>query len=162
MSEHRCLRCGSRSHQSYDCSVKGTYVPTKADIEFDRMAAAVDPEVVPAVHKPVKPQIKLLPARWGNGPLICPIVNLPAFETKAKMDKFHADNGPRCFILKVWEPGAIGGCACGQWHYWSRAPSPSGESSGTVRESVLPPGFVPFMRKRQQPKEQPKAGSVLI
>lgn len=70
------------------------------------------------------------PPRWPNGPQICSVVNLPAFETEAELDKFNAANGPSCKVDRKWL------CEhCEGWHCDVTAPDPSGGSSGTGRSS---------------------------
>jgi hypothetical protein len=70
----------------------------------------------------------LEPARWPGGPLICSVENLPAHESESAMKKFHEANGPSCQVIRS------GKCKhCGYWHMETRAPDPSGGSSGTGR-----------------------------
>lgn len=68
--------------------------------------------------------------RWPNGPAICEVANLPAFETEPELQKFHLATGPSCKVLRVWH------CEhCEGWHMETTAPDPAGGSSGTGRSS---------------------------
>lgn len=70
----------------------------------------------------------LLPSRWPDGPLICSATNLPAFSSKAELNAFC-----RSPMVEIWE------CKeCGQWHGWTHAHAPAGESSGGAREYRMP------------------------
>lgn len=74
--------------------------------------------------------VPLDPPRWPKGPSICPVANLPAFETQAVMKEFHEANGPGCKVIREYL------CRrCGHWHMVTRAPDPTGGSSGTGRSS---------------------------
>ena len=68
--------------------------------------------------------------RWPGGPLICPIENLPAFDTRATLDHFHKTNGPSCKVIRTWQCDH-----CHHWHMETTAPDPAGGSSGTGRST---------------------------
>lgn len=68
--------------------------------------------------------------RWAGAPPICLKENLPAFLTREKMNTFHARNSPSCSILRTWFCDY-----CQHWHMATRAPDPTGASSGTGRGS---------------------------
>lgn len=68
--------------------------------------------------------------RWPGAPPICLVANLPAFPTKEEYWYWHERNGPGCKVLRVWF------CKyCKHYHADTKAPSPSGDSSGTGRSS---------------------------
>ena len=68
--------------------------------------------------------------RWPGAPPICIAANLPAHQSEADLMKFHAANGPSCYLEY------IGHCAfCGLWHARTSAPDPAGQSSGTTRHA---------------------------
>lgn len=68
--------------------------------------------------------------RWLGAPKICIAANLPAFDSPADWEKFHAANSPGNSVKRMWQ------CeACGKWHVWTVACDPSGASSGTGRSS---------------------------
>lgn len=70
----------------------------------------------------------LEPPRWKNGPEICEQENLPAFECKSHLLKWHAEKCPGAHIIR------IGRCRfCGMFHAQTVARGPGGESSGTGR-----------------------------
>lgn len=118
-----CVHCGSINHKSFDCARK-PYGWTEPD----------------AV---IVPSVTLEPPRWPNGPMICPVENLPAFEDKAELAKFR--NAHAGSSIKEWQ------CtACGMWHYKAKVPCPAGGSNGNERENTLPMGFMPFRRRRAE------------
>lgn len=59
---------------------------------------------------------------------MCPVANLPAFETSAAAYDFLEANSPGATVIEKWI------CtACGQVHVWAVAVCPAGASSGTTR-----------------------------
>ena len=59
------------------------------------------------------------PPRWRNGPAICIVANLPAFETEKQAQVFNDANG-HLQVMARWQ------CkACGGWHHWTTSPSDS-------------------------------------
>lgn len=71
----------------------------------------------------------LLPPRWRSGPVICSATNLPAFETEEAVQAFY-DSMPGLTLDK------IDACDhCGGYHGRGHIRAPSGESSGTGRNS---------------------------
>lgn len=75
--------------------------------------------------------IALDPPRWPNGPPICPVSNLPAFESWDQAQKFmDAHCGSE---MAKWR---CTGCGC--WHYWAKPHAPAGGSSGTTRHYQIP------------------------
>jgi len=68
--------------------------------------------------------------RWPGAPPICLTARLPSFPTKAAYQDWHERNGPRCIVKKVWLCDA-----CQHYHATTLAPNPSGDSSGTGRNS---------------------------
>ncbi len=72
----------------------------------------------------------LNPPRWKGGPDICISENLPAFETVQQMQAFNAANAPSCKVVRFWR------CeVCDHYHEETKAPDPTGGSSGTGRGS---------------------------
>jgi hypothetical protein len=73
---------------------------------------------------------QLEPPRWKNGPPICSVANLPAFDSKKDAADFLTANSPGSTVIEMWT------CtACGMVHFWSVAQGPAGASSGTTREA---------------------------
>jgi len=71
---------------------------------------------------------ELEPARWPNGPKICPVANLPAFPTEKDFRTEHERFSPGVHVLRVYL------CEhCGHWHADTVGRGPGGESSGTGR-----------------------------
>src|SRR5205814_2081729 len=71
---------------------------------------------------------RLDPPRWRNGPQICTKENLPALPSKGALKAFLASNGTGCKVLRVWHCDF-----CGHFHAETKAPDPSGISSGSSR-----------------------------
>lgn len=108
-----CEFCGSPNHASFDCSKRAGRP----------VATPEAPKVQVFEDKP----------RWPGAPRICALANLPAFMDRAEAMDFHERVGPGNHVLKVWE------CQhCGQVHYSIRPRAPTGESSGSGRDSVIP------------------------
>jgi hypothetical protein len=49
--------------------------------------------------------------RWPNGPSICPIVNLPAFDTRKELNAYFEKYCPSIHIVRI---GLCG--ECGKYH----------------------------------------------
>ena len=155
----RCSKCGSRNHSFIDCSKTGSWKPTKEQLAADASEEAAFNTAAPIPVPEPKPRGQVFESceRWLGAPKICLATNLPAFETPNELHTFHDRNSPRCHIEVADEPCG----ACGCWHCVSTAPSPSGDSSGTGRVSVLPTGFVPFRRKAFTAK-RPGGGKLVL
>jgi hypothetical protein len=68
--------------------------------------------------------------RWQGAPPICEATNRLAFKSKADWEDFHSTNSPRCKVDKIWL------CSiCHHWHVITKAPNPTGDSSGTGRNT---------------------------
>lgn len=133
MNELRCRFCGSRNHQSLDCSKQHlTYVPTAADLAADaaeQVAVQEPPKPVAVAVAEPEPMFEA-GERFHGCPQICTKTNLPAHASHEAADKFHSLNSPSSKVVNV------GLCkACDKWHMSTIAPAPAGGSSGNERTS---------------------------
>ena len=142
MSALWCSHCGSRNHQSYDCSDQWrSYQPTAEELA----EAAPPSESVPPPSPEPEPTLEPGPSRFKGCPSVCTATNLPSFQDQKAIDAFLACNASTA--LDRWQCDK-----CGLWHYLGKPLGPSGSSSSTERQPYhAPPGWVPFQRPKLRP-----------
>lgn len=69
--------------------------------------------------------------RWLGAPPYCIEADRMAFKNLAELNAYRASIG-----MSSYSPRKVWVChVCGHWHYDGRVPNPSGDSSGTGRDS---------------------------
>ena len=131
-----CHKCGSLNHRPGDCSALDQHLspPVAAVAVVESPVVVAAPESEPVFWKP----------RWIGGPAICSKVNRAAFGCEAELSDYMKRRcGPSVRLVRTWTCDS-----CGQLHFQGKVPGPSGESSGSGRESQYPrTPFIPFRQK---------------